>query len=195
MNKPKLYLSFDIEADGTNVMCNNMLSIGIYGVDKSESEIFTFYANIEELDGHIQERKCMEEFWSHHPLAWENTQKNKQSVFEVMKYLSNSFIELSKNYRIEFIAMPACFDWMFFKSYYEFAKQIDNTITYDIGYSCTCFSTMIKTYKTQNKMSNREINNLLKTFVNINPYKEHNAIYDAKVQAIQFIKLLNIIER
>ena len=70
MNKPELYLSFDIKADGNNVMCNNMLSIGIYGIDKSENEVFTFYANIEELDGHIQDKRCMQEFWSHHPIAW-----------------------------------------------------------------------------------------------------------------------------
>lgn len=43
MNKSNLYLSFDIESDGNNAICNNMILIEI---DKLENEVFTFYRNI-----------------------------------------------------------------------------------------------------------------------------------------------------
>lgn len=154
MEKQTIYISFDVETDGNDVMCNNMISIGLCGLDKNAEEHFSFHANIKELDIHHPNARCMTEFWGNNPIAWENTQINKQPHHVVMKELSRQFTELSKTFNIKFIAQPACFDWMFFKSYYEHAKEIDPTITFDIG--CKCISTVFDIHKQINKLSAQE---------------------------------------
>lgn len=120
--KPSLYLSFDIETDGDNPMLNSMISIGFCGMTDELSIVFEYQANIEPLEGHVQNHKCME-FWENNKNAWNATQINKRYYADVMVELSNHFTELNKLYNLKFIAMPSCFDWMFFKSYYELAQN------------------------------------------------------------------------
>jgi hypothetical protein len=62
LQKPKLYLSFDVETDGCSVLLNNMISIGFYGLDDFLNKVFEFDANIENLPNHKPEPACMENF-------------------------------------------------------------------------------------------------------------------------------------
>lgn len=62
-NKEKLFLSFDVETDGPTAIINNLLSIGIVGITMDEKIIFEYEANIEPLETHTQDIKCMETFW------------------------------------------------------------------------------------------------------------------------------------
>lgn len=195
MSKPILYLSFDIESDGTNPLINNMLSIGIYGLDKDENEIMSFYANLEELCGHIPDEQCMQDFWSKQPKAWSELQVDKKPTHVAFKQLSDELIVLSKDYKIEFVAMPACFDWMFLKSYYEFAKNTDKSITYNIGFQCTCMSTTFNIYRKFNKLSSKEYTKFKDSLIAEDASQLHNALYDAKLQGLRYVKLLKLMDK
>lgn len=192
MSKPKLYLSLDIEADGNNVLVNNMISIGIYGIDRNGHEILTFQVNLEDMNGHIPDRQCMEEFWSKNPVAWAKTQENKQQIIPTFKHLSQILTELNKDWLMVFVAMPSCFDWMFFKSYYEFAKCIDKTIKFDIGFKCTCLSTLLAIYRKQNNLSSKDFETFKETLISCDPFLEHDALYDAKIQGLRYLKLIKL---
>ena len=62
--KKTLYLSFDIETDGDTPVLNNMLGLGIYGLDHDLNKLFTFDANIFPLPDKVQSKSCMENFWN-----------------------------------------------------------------------------------------------------------------------------------
>ena len=61
---PTVYLSFDVETDGPSPMLNNLLSIGIYGLDKDFKNIFNFSENIFEHLGKVQNKDTMIFFWN-----------------------------------------------------------------------------------------------------------------------------------
>lgn len=190
--KPTLYLSFDIETDGDNPMLNNMISIGFVGMNESMTEIFEFSANILEIEGHQQNPQTMK-FWEENKLAWNATQLNKRHYVEVMKDLSTHFTELSKMYVLKFIAMPSCFDWMFFKSYYEMARNIIPTM-YDIGYMCICISSYFSSYCELQKISGQNKEKLKLNLMEYNQNLDHYAIEDARSQAKLFIKTKQIVK-
>jgi|SaaInlStandDraft_5_1057022.scaffolds.fasta_scaffold63052_2 hypothetical protein len=192
MEKPTIYLSIDIETDGGNVLVNNMLSLGISALSVDGQEVCNFYENFNELDGHIADKSCMENFWAKNPEALEKTKVDKKDVFVIMKNLSKVLTYLDKEYTIKFVAMPSCFDWQFFKSYYEFAKHIDPTITYDIGFKCICFSTLMDCYRKQKNLSDRDYFFFKKSLCDIDSSKCHDAAYDARVQGIMFTKLIKL---
>lgn len=188
-----LNVSFDIEADGNNPLLHNMISIGMYGIDDNGTEIFTYEANIENLPGHHPQQICMETFWNQpeQKTAWEYMQQNKKCYSQVCEELSNIFKKFSSepyNYRIEFVAHPANFDWMFFKCYYSLAKSKDESL-YDIGYSCKCSSTLWSMYKKKMKLSSIEADILYKQLSDFDPTKEHFALEDARCQGIAYVKI------
>lgn len=190
--KENLVISFDIKSDGNNPLVNNMLSVGACAITHDENIISTFYVNIKELDDHISDRKCMEEFWAHEQLAWLQLQENKLEFYDACYLLSEWLIELSKEYRLEFVSGPACFNWMFLKSYYEMAKMINKKIKYDIGYNCTCLTTILSIHKKQSKMDTKQWSTFETGLVNVNIVKLHNSLYDSQVKGLKFIRLLKI---
>lgn len=186
--KPFLYLSFDIETDGDNPMSNSMISIGFYGMTDNLTNVFEYQANLEPLEGHVQNPKCME-FWAQNQVAWEATQTNKRFYADVMEELSNHFTELSKTYNLKFIAMPSCFDWMFFKSYYELPQKK----FYDIGFKCICISSYFDAYCETRNMNSKNKEALKLQLMEYNKNVDHFAIEDAKCQAKLYIKIKQII--
>ena len=195
--KPNLYLSFDIETDGCVPILNNMISIGFYGLDDNMNKHFEYSANIETLEGHSPEEKCMTNFWNlpENQMAWNELQNNKRNYVEVMTDLSEKFKELSTNHKLIFVAHPASFDFSFFKCYYELAKSKlskDAPPMYDIGFSCECASTLWKNYVRNKKLSSSEATKLYKTISEVDESKKHIAVYDAMFQGIAYIKIKNM---
>lgn len=191
--KPNLYLSFDIETDGCVPVLHSMISIGFYGLDDNLVEHFRYESNIECLEGHIQEKECMENFWNlpENQTAWNHLQQNKKNYIDVMSELSDHFKRLSETYKLIFVAKPANFDWMFFKSYYELAKSNDvsrGPSMYNIGFTCECASTLWNFYKKKHNLSNSEANKLYKEISEFDNTKEHFAVYDAMFQGIAHVK-------
>lgn len=187
--RPFLYLSFDIETDGNNPMLNSMISIGFCGMTDNLTTVFEYQANLEPLEGHVQEPKCME-FWEKNQNAWNATQINKRFYVDVMEELSNHFTELSKTYNLKFIAMPSCFDWMFFKSYYE---QANNQKFYDIGFKCICISSYFDAYCETRDMRSKDKDALKLQLMEYNQTVDHFAIEDAKCQAKLYVKVKQMI--
>lgn len=196
-NKEDLYLSFDIESDGPTPLINNLLSIGIVGITMSENIIFEFEANIEPLPDHIPDQKCMDNFWLNpeQKIAWDHLQNNKRDYNIVFKELSNNLNKLSEKYQIHFVAHPACFDWMFFKYYYERAKlnsSVEESF-YDIGYKCICSSTLWDYYKKSNELKSSEADKLFKQLGDYDKNSDHMACSDARVQGKFYIRLLKLL--
>lgn len=187
--KPLLYLSFDIETDGNNPMLNNMISIGFCGMTDDLLRVFEYQANLEPLEGHVQDPICME-FWAKNQIAWLATQTNKRFYVDVMKELSNHFTELSKKYNLKFIAMPSCFDWMFFKSYYEVSRDKN---FYDIGFKCICISSYFDSYCDARNMRSKDKEALKLQLMEYNKNVDHFALEDAKCQAKLYIKIKQMI--
>jgi len=190
--KPFLYLSFDIETDGGNPLVNNMISIGFYGVTENLVNEFQYQANIYSLVGHVQDEDCMK-FWQQNQSAWDATQINKKRFEVVMEDLSNKFTKLSKMYNLKFIAMPACFDWMFFKSYYEYAAKTLHTKFYNIGFKCICISSYFDAYCENKNIYGKDKESLKLQLMEHDKSKDHHAIENAKCQAKLFIKIRQII--
>ena len=115
MEKPTIYVSFDVETDGQCPLVNNMLSLGIYFLDKDCNCIFEYQVNYELLDDHVEDQKTME-FWAKNQEMYNNTRQNVQPVIQSMYELSQTLANMSLDFKLHFVAMPACFDWMFFKS-------------------------------------------------------------------------------
>jgi hypothetical protein len=181
-HKPKLYGSFDVESDGGNASQHSMLSLGISFI-QADGTI------IDEVEYHIYARKdrtyeprTMSEFWfdPKQRAAWEAVHVNRMTPDEAMLDLSQRFFALQSTYDIEWIAYPACFDWMFLKSYYdEFGPERRP----DIGYMCTDIGSEMRS-------TARTIGKPYLTLVN--RFKPHNAephlaLSDARVQGKMFV--------
>ncbi len=100
--------------------------------------------------------------------------------------------ELDNQYKLKFVAHPACFDWMFFKCYYELAKSNSSNKEnfYHIGYQCTCSSTLWNYYKQSNKINSNQADKLFKYLGKFDNESNHIAISDARVQGRFFVRLL-----
>jgi len=191
--KEKLYLSFDIETDGDTPVLNNMLGIGIYGLDKDLNKIFTFDANILPLPNHFPSKSCMENFWNkeENQAAWAYLQMNQRDYVEVCVELSNLLTELKSQYDLVWVAAPASFDFAFLKAYYEMAnieQSKKGKSLCGLGHSCRCGSTLWNIYKEKHNLSNSQADELKKTLGEFNPGKEHFALEDARFQGTWYVK-------
>jgi hypothetical protein len=202
MSKPILYLSFDVETDGPSPTTNNLLSIGIAGFNADTKEIvFEFESNIMPIEGHVPDKKCMETFWlkPEQKEAYKYLQTNQRNYIDVFIDLSNKLKELDINYKLIWAAYPSCFDWMFFKSYYELAKSkcIDDDYFYDIGYQCKCISSTFDAFKKQMKLNSKQSKELYDELSQINLEEKnlHHALFDAKVQGKFYLGLLEKISQ
>ena len=185
-----LYLSFDVETDGGNPIFNNLLSIGFYGIDDDLNKIFEYSANINELANHKPDQKCMEIFWNkpENKEAWEFVNTNKRNYVDVFLELSDHFKILSSQYKLKFVAAPSCFDWMFFKCYYEMVKDT-NPEMYDIGFKCHCGSALWDIYKEKKKLSQVTAKVLWNKLGEVDETKCHFALDDAKCQGLIYVKI------
>lgn len=180
------YLSFDIETDGPTPLVNNMLSFGI-SLMKDDGEIMDeLEVNIKERNGCVGDYKTME-FWNKNKLAWEICHENQVSPQEAMQKLSEFYSKWCKKYRLVWIAMPVCFDWMFLKSYYSaFAPQNSP----DIGFKATCISTL-RDYSIKLKIiTNKQYDEMVSK---IEKGTEHRSVDDARCQGFIFLNLLVLI--
>lgn len=195
MSKQTLYLSFDVETDGPSPLVNNLLSIGIVGFEENTgTEVFEFNTNIFPLPTHTPDTKCMETFWlkPQQKEAWEYLQTDRKNYITVFEDLTYKLFVLSNKYELVWIAYPACFDWMFLKSYYELAKSnsINKKDFYDIGYECVCISSLFDWYKKINNITSSQASQLFNELGEFDSKTNHFASADARVQGKFYIGLL-----
>lgn len=194
MSKSILYLSFDVETDGPSPLVNNLLSIGIVGFEENtKTEVFEFETNIIPLPTHTPDTQCMETFWlkPEQKEAWDYLKTNKRNYVEVFEDLSCKLTILSNKYKLVWVAQPACFDWMFFKSYYELAKSNspNKKDFYDIGYQCVCISTLFNLYKKTHNLNSSQSSQLFNELGEFDAKTNHRASADARVQGKFYLGL------
>jgi DNA polymerase III alpha subunit (gram-positive type) len=184
----KLYLSYDIEADGPTPSVNSMLSIGIVAFDKNKNEIFTFERNMFPLgSGHVQNENTMK-FWAEFPEQWEYITSNQVIPESAMSDLSDLLGKYKKTHDFVWVASPACFDWMFLKCYYEKFGPANAT---EIGYSSRCLSTLMWAYCQQNNITKQTRENFTKKLADNCPHT-HKSTDDARAQGLSFINLCRL---
>ncbi len=195
MSKTTLFISFDVETDGSTPSVNNLLSIGFSGLTLDMNEVFSVEYNIKPRETHKPDPETM--IWWNKPenaKAWNYITKNTQNYESVFLDFSEKLHELSKSYKILFVAHPACFDWMFFKSYYELVRDVYPQM-YPIGFKCICASGLHDIYRQINGLTNSQ---MTKMFQDANLYDGledtgalHTPLYDARIQGRQYLYLYN----
>ncbi len=192
---PEVYLSVDIESDGNNPYNFSMRSIGISAfVENQDEPIDTFYRTMypqKKADGRrfTPEKKCMDEFWAIHPDAWNEVNTDKIEPEEAIQQLIIWLCKFNE-YRIIWIASPACFDWMFLKYYYEkYGEPYKNKP--DIGFYCHDLSSMSLVYR--KCMGIRNKNFFYRSLAGDRKVKDHHALHDSKFQGISYMNLRKLL--
>jgi hypothetical protein len=165
-----------------------MLSFGISLIKDDGVIIDELEVNIKERDGCVSDLKTME-FWNQNKKAWEICHENQVSPQKAMLQLAEFYDKWHKQFRLVWIAMPVCFDWMFLKSYYSaFAPQ--NAL--DIGFKATCISTL-RDYSIKLKIiTNKQYDEIISK---IEKGTEHRSVDDARCQGFIFLNLLALIRQ
>jgi DNA polymerase III alpha subunit (gram-positive type) len=185
-SKPTLYLSFDVEADGPSPVNNSMVQLGIVAVTADGREIFSLCWNIEPHPNCSPDETTMKEFWAKHPEEWKATQTNQLSGDLVRQSLAQMVTKWSKEWRLQWIAYPAAFDWQWVKDIYEHYNQPGDP---DIGYSAKCISTLLWGYEKTHGIKTPEQKEALKKELAGELTLTHNAEEDARYQARIFVNL------
>lgn len=84
MQLPDIFVSTDIETDGSNLHENSILSIGSAAFFEDKTLINTFSVNLETLPERIANLETAE-WWKKFPNAWEACRKNCVAPEEGMK--------------------------------------------------------------------------------------------------------------
>lgn len=182
--KPRVYLSFDIEADGPTPRINSMIQFGVVAVLADGREIQSWCVNIKPEEGAVQDPATMTGFWATNPQAWMATQTNQVSSHRFQATLVGFLDKLSSDgYHIVWCAYPAAFDWQWLKDVYQAYKEPNDP---DIGYSAKCISTLLWAYEKANKVQDKDG---LKKELAGELTLTHNAEEDARYQAKLFLGL------
>ena len=113
-DKPEIYLSGDVEADGPIPGPNSMLSFGLAAYTPNKQLLSTFSANLELLPGAAGDPSTMK-WWDGQKEAWEACRKDLQSPKKAMHDCVNWIEGLEKKHgaRSVFVGYPVAYDFMF----------------------------------------------------------------------------------
>lgn len=196
--KPRLALSFDIEATGDAPGRGSMVMLGITAVleDQPDNIIVTednpkewIVAEkewcLEELDGRGE--RCWDNFWVPKPELWNYIQKLKIHPTQAMQELNLWLKELSLNYSWFFVARPAAFDWQWLNhSWVHYGPPKEDRVAFP--YKADCMGG----YKTTWAL----LGNSRKDFDDfVTPTKivlTHNALEDARSQAYEYLRMRDL---
>jgi len=219
MNRVEAVASFDVETDGPNPLDHSLLSLGIVlfveertEEDQSQSSVDQFcrqigkaenwstdqltFREVDKILINVRPRpdarpdeRCMREFWAKHPERWEDTQTDALDPAQAMAKLSDWLRSHEEQYRIIWASKPACFDWMFLKSYYDHFGPVDR---YPIGFYCHCVSSMLRGWKVIFKFYNQHKATMLEHVLSESLPHTHNALDDARQQGTLYMNLRRI---
>lgn len=187
--KSTLYLSFDVECDGSVPVKSSLRQFGLVGLLENGTEVTSMQWNVSEEEDRAVSPRCMKEFWSKHPEQWEAVQKDTVTPTEFVSQLSDKLLELEKSHWLVWVASPSSYDWMWLKSYYELHK--DST-SHKLAYSAKCISSMFWFYAKQHKLTGEQQSKLWKELMESDDLK-HDAVSDARDQGRLFINLLKLV--
>lgn len=145
--KPKVFISFDVEATSDSPTTGSCNMIGMVVVledayramrhpDFHAEKKWVLYKKqwcIEEYNGRGE--RCMREFWSQHLDNLKYIEEHAQPPHIVAADISNFLKELSLTYDWYFISNSAAFDWQWLNSFYDKFGPADKTY---LGYKAIC---------------------------------------------------------
>lgn len=212
--KEELFASLDIECDSGygSPYSANMWQIGISFVDRSGNEVDYFESLIQtdpRKNGDPRTHAWLkaENLWDKYSsCSPDNRSVKVPSPNDVMNRLGEQLLSLSEKYRIVFVAYPAAYDFMYFKTYYDQYVGYYDPRTYDldaektakvkdlVGYSAKCMSTLFSTICTIKGIARSDTqafwDNMKGTYKHT-----HDALDDAREQGHVYIKLLDELDR
>ena len=184
-SKVPLYLSFDLETDGSSPTVSNMLSFGMVAFTASGEEVFSHQRNVLPRKDGRPEQSCLDNFWANEPELTEYVKKDAVTPAAFVAELSDLLKAHQKGHRYVWVASPACFDWMWLKGYYEAYGPADK---FPIGYQARCISSMMFFYCKTNGISSSERAKLRKIWMDGLKHT-HIPVDDAREQGHVFINL------
>jgi hypothetical protein len=186
--KPRLALSFDIEATGDIPTMGSMVMLGIVAVlegtkaiDESSSSWIVSSIQVCLEEDYPRDEECWDEFWSKHQDVWKFIQDHKVPPKQAMSEIGCWLKTLSETYDWYWVAMPASYDWMWLKMYYE--KYSTTWRSVPIGKKAECMKGYRHVASLQGKLTEFTAFTTPKTLVHT-----HYAIEDAKEQAWVFLR-------
>lgn len=185
MKRPtEVFASLDIETDGPHPLEHSLLSIGVSVFNENEERPRDeFYVNLVPRRFGTMTEEC-KKFWSENPASYQALLHDQQEPQRAMKQLSDFLYR--QNAKIVWVASPACFDWMFFKTYYE---SFGPTNKYAIGFYCHDLISLLRTYSLLKGPGVKKLReNLASGLV-----PSHHALEDARYQGTIYINLRRLL--
>jgi len=186
-----VWFSFDVETDGPGPIYNSMISLGIAVFSDDGHLLDQFEVNIEQREDCEEDPDTME-WWQQNQAAWKYCQQKQVAPLVAMYRVAKLYKKWSADYDVKWVAQPACFDWMFLKSYYEAFPSVGNP---HIGYSCTDFSSLRETWLnilglSLDEYKEQRLEWMKEFYVGDLPAEDsHRAVEDALFQGIEFLTL------
>lgn len=181
LNGAEIYVSTDIEADGPIPGVNSMLSFASAAFSAGGELQSTFSANINLLDGAVQDKKTME-FWDKNKAAYEATRFETIAPFNAMHAYVGWLEELGK--KPVFVGYPAAYDFMFV---YWYLMRFVGRSPFShsaLDIKTLAFSVMKRPYRECVKK------NMPKRWFDVDAKHTHRAIDDAIEQGKLFCAIL-----
>lgn len=191
IKKPKLAISFDVEATGDTPATASCNMIGFVGVLEdsvpSLTKKWTVFKRqwcIKEYNGRGE--RCMHDFWDKHLDNLQYITQNEIDPYQVAKEISIFLAELSETYTWYFVANPASFDWSWLSHFYDKFGPVDKTY---LGYKAICMDGMEKSLEFMG-YSDKFINDLMEPPSEYGLKMSHLADDDAEYQAYGYLRLV-----
>lgn len=163
-----------------------MLSFGIAVYAPGNTHpVSTFYRTLKPQEFKQRDAKTID-FWSKHPEQWDEVNRAPVDPREAFRDLSEWLKDLDA--KVVWVAGPACFDWMFFKSYYE---EYGPRIKYDIGFFCHCLTSLMRAYMLCHHVQDEAA---FKAQLAGHAQPTHNALDDAKYQGAIYVNLRRLMD-
>lgn len=191
-NKPTVYVSVDVEAEGTSPCTSSCTMIGAVVVKDMEITpemaltdwvIVRKQWCLKRIAGRPMEERCKTEFWDKHPELLDYINKNARDPIIVMEDFANWYADLLSKYKCIFIARPASYDWQWINCLYdEFAPKIKPSLPFSI----VCISSILKVFD----WLNIDWDTVIKPLIDHQVLKvTHYADDDALYQAYMFLRV------
>ncbi len=194
MNKEKIFLSVDVEADGPAPSVNNCLQIAIVACryDPDPDPKTTRRWVVSSLDLCLTPQKgreastfTMTDFWAKFSDVLAKIREDAQEPSMQMQKLSDWLKKLEQDYEIvRWVAAPAAYDWQWVNSIYH---QYKPDAAYSIPYSCECMSTLRRGLEYLGKDDDK-VSAFMAVGIENLPHT-HYALEDALEQAYKYLRL------
>jgi hypothetical protein len=190
LDKPKLYLSIDFEANGRSPAVSSALSVGIVGFTEKGEEVVALQMNLLEEPGHAADPECIREFWDKNPAITEFVSRDRKSLADFAAAIRDLWTTHSQTHKLVWLAWPSAYDFQWLNCAYDKYRQAGWP---DIGHKARCIGTLFTVFARLKGVSSKEDDALKKrmmTSLEAPGHVAHNPEHDARVQGKMFFALL-----